>query len=281
MGNRNFIHHLSIIPISIQNTHNDKQRLHHVETKKQEFIAKSDSIVAYSLKCNDSIYTEKARSRIRKKMLITLTFLSLLCCYREAVAEGGANGSIHRTSSNSRLATNSTVRPTTTESTPAMTSTSSNRPATNSTIRPTTPESTLNVNNSNTPNKPKNSVNVTLHEHDIPFFSAEIKNRLATWKKLLQNTSRHCIEPNYTNQRPIEIDFPVFGVKEDVEDGFLPLETILPVLVRRRKKHDLVQIAYMAILELWPLLVLCFSCAALSGILVWILVSCFCTRSFL
>lgn len=281
MGNRNFIHHLSIIPISIQNTHNDKQRLHHVETKKQEFIAKSDSIVAYSLKCNDSIYTEKARSRIRKKMLITLTFLSLLCCYREAVAEGGANGSIHRTSSNSRLATNSTVRPTTTESTPAMTSTSSNRPATNSTIRPTTPESTLNVNNSNTPNKPKNSVNVTLHEHDIPFFSADFKNRLATWKKLLQNTSRHCIEPNYTNQRPIEIDFPVFGVKEDVEDGFLPLETILPVLVRRRKKHDLVQIAYMAILELWPLLVLCFSCAALSGILVWILVSCFCTRYFL
>lgn len=249
-------------------------------------------------------------------MLITLTFLSLLCCYREAVAEGGANGSIHRsnnpiassasTSSNSRLATTSAVRPTTTESTPAMTSTSSNRPATNSSMRPTTPESTpvmastssdtvatnsamspttpestLNVNNSNTPNKPKNSVNITLHEHDISFFSADFKNRLATWKKLLQNTSRHCIEPNYTNQRPIEIDCPVFGVKGDAEDGFLPLETILPVLVRRRKKHDLVQIAYMAILELWPLLVLCFSCAALSGILVWILVSCFCTRSFL
>lgn len=265
--------------------------MHHLEIKKQEFIAKSDSIVAYPLKCNDSIYTEKARSRIRKKMLITLTFLSLLCCYREAVAEGGANGSIHRsnnpiapsasTSSNSRLATTSAVRPTTTESTPAMTSTGSNRPATNSSMRPTTPESTLNVNNSNTPNKPKNSVNITLHEHDIPFFSADFKNRLATWKKLLQNTSRHCIEPNYTNQRPIEIDCPVFGVKGDAEDGFLPLETILPVLVRRRKKHDLVQIAYMAILELWPLLVLCFSCAALSGILVWILVSCFCTRSFL
>lgn len=265
--------------------------MHHLEIKKQEFIAKSDSIVAYPLKCNDSIYTEKARSRIRKKMLITLTFLSLLCCYREAVAEGGANGSIHRsnnpiapsasTSSNSRLATTSAVRPTTTESTPAMTSTSSNRPATNSAMTPTTPESTLNVNNSNTPNKPKNSVNITLHEHDIPFFSADFKNRLATWKKLLQNTSRHCIEPNYTNQRPIEIDCPVFGVKGDAEDGFLPLETILPVLVRRRKKHDLVQIAYMAILELWPLLVLCFSCAALSGILVWILVSCFCTRSFL
>lgn len=246
-------------------------------------------------------------------MLITLTVLSLLCCYREAVAEGGANGSIHRsndpialsasTSSNSRLATNSAVRPTTTESipamastssntlatkrptttesTPVMASTSSNRPATNSVMRPTTPESTLNVNNSNTPNKPKNSVNITLHEHDIPFFSADFKTRLTIWKQLLQNTSRHCIEPNYTNERPIEMNFPVFGVKEDVEDGFLPLETILPVLVRRREKHDLVKIAYMAILELWPLLVLCFSCAALSGILVWILVSCFCTRSFL
>lgn len=246
-------------------------------------------------------------------MLITLTVLSLLCCYREAAAEGGANGSIHRrktsiapsasTSSNrlatnsavrptttestpamastssKRLATNSAVRPTTTESNPAMASTSSNRVATSSAMRPTTPESTLNVNNSNTPNKPKNSV--TLHEHDIPFFSADFKTRLAIWKKLLQNTSRHCIEPNYTNERPIEIDFPVFGVKEDVEDGLLPLETVLPVLVRRRKKHDLVQIAYMAILELWPLLVLCFSCAALSGILVWILVSCFCTSSFL
>ena len=247
-------------------------------------------------------------------MLITLTVLSLLSCYREAVAEGRANGSIHRrngsiapsasTSSNCRLATNSAVRPTTTESTPpmastssnrpatnsamrrttpestpVMASTSSNRPATNSAMRPTTPESTLNVNNSNTPNEPKNSVNITLH--DIPFFSADFKTRLTIWKQLLQNTSRHCIEPNYTNERPIEIDFPVFGVKEDAEDGFLPLETILPVLVRRRKKHDLVQIAYMAILELWPLLVLCFSCAALSGILVWILVSCFCTRSFL
>ncbi|CAH3015563.1 unnamed protein product [Porites evermanni] len=189
-------------------------------------------------------------------MLITLTVLSLLCCYQEAVAEGGANRSIHQR--NGSIA-------------PSASTSSNSRPATNSTVRPTTPKSTLNVNNSNTPNKPKNSVNITLHEHDIPFFSADFKNRLATWKKLLQNTSRHCIEPNYTNQRPIEIDFPVFGVKEDVEDGFLPLETILPVLVRRRKKHDLVQIAYMAILELWPLLVLCFSCAALSGILVWIL----------
>lgn len=232
-------------------------------------------------------------------MLITLTVLSLLCCYREA--EGGANGSIHRTNdliapsastsynrltfavrstttestptmastSSNRLATNSAVRPTTTESSPAMASTSSNRLATNSVVRPT-----------NTPNKLKISVNISLHEHDVPFFSTDFKTRLAIWKKLLQNTSRHCIEPNYINEKSIEIDFPVFGVKEDVEDSFLPLETILPVLVRRKKKHDLVQIACMAILELWPLLVLCFSCAALSGMVVWILVSCFCTRSF-
>ena len=116
------------------------------------------------------------------------------------------------------------------------------------------------------------------YNQNVPFFSVDFKSRLREWNKTLINASRYCAQYN-TDGIDIEIKFPVFGTYEvDPEDDFVTFETLIfesfhPVLVRKKSRHDLAEVAYLAVLELWPPLVLCFSCAALSGIIIWLLVS--------
>lgn len=113
------------------------------------------------------------------------------------------------------------------------------------------------------------------YEENSPFFSKELKNRLSEWNKTLINSSRYCANRSI-NGTGIEnyIYFPVFDTKEiDHEFHFLTFETFHPVLVSKKNRHDLATVAHLAIAELWPLLVLCFSCAALSGVIIWLLVS--------
>lgn len=115
------------------------------------------------------------------------------------------------------------------------------------------------------------------YKQNVPFFSTGFESRLREWNKTLINASRYCARLNTNSTSIVEnllISFPVFHTKEvDGEDGFLTFETFHPVLVRKKSRHDLATVAYLAILELWPLLVLCFSCAALSGMIIWLLVS--------
>ena len=115
--------------------------------------------------------------------------------------------------------------------------------------------------------------NYSSYNQNVPFFSVDFKSRLREWNKTLINTSTYCAKFN-TDAINIEIIFPVFGTYEvDPEDDFLTFESFYPVLVRKKSAHDLAEVVYLAVLELWPLLVLCFSCAALSGIVIWLLVS--------
>ena len=113
------------------------------------------------------------------------------------------------------------------------------------------------------------------YEKNSPFFSKKLKDRLREWNKTLMNASRFCANRSI-NGTGIEehIRFPVFDTKE-IDDEFvlLAFETFHPVLVRKTNQHDLAKVAHLAIAELWPLLVLCFSCAALSGVIIWLLVS--------
>lgn len=112
------------------------------------------------------------------------------------------------------------------------------------------------------------------YEENSAFFSKDFAERLRAWNKTLHLASRHCIKPKSVIGENLTINFPVFQAKNvDHEVDFLTLEAVHPVLVRKRSRHDLVNVAYLAILELWPLLVLCFSCAALSGMIIWLLVS--------
>lgn len=113
----------------------------------------------------------------------------------------------------------------------------------------------------------------SLYEQNSPFFSKKFKSRLEIWRKILINASRHCAKLKLDIEKQLGIDFPVFQADVGREDGFLVFDTVHPVLVRQNSKHDLVKVAYLSILELWPLLMLCFSCAALSGMIVWLLVS--------
>ena len=117
-------------------------------------------------------------------------------------------------------------------------------------------------------------------EKSLPFFSNGLIARLRAWKKVLNNATTQC-EKLTDSGTPIakylEIEFVDFraryvDAKDDSDGEFLTLETFHPVLMRQQKDHDLVSVAYMSILELWPLLVLCFSCAALSGMIIWLLV---------
>lgn len=105
------------------------------------------------------------------------------------------------------------------------------------------------------------------------FFSKDFALRLELWIKSLSNVSKHCSKLKKSVEKYIGVDFPVFKATMDRESEFLSFATINPVLVRDKSEKDLVKIAYLAILELWPLLLLCFSCAALSGMIVWVLVS--------
>ena len=112
------------------------------------------------------------------------------------------------------------------------------------------------------------------YDENVAFFSSDFIERLRTWNDTVINASRHCIERKRVPGDNTDIYFPVFQAKQiDHEGDFLALEVIHPVLVRERSGHDLVSVAYLSILELWPLLVLCFSCAALSGMILWLLVS--------
>lgn len=103
------------------------------------------------------------------------------------------------------------------------------------------------------------------------FFSKDFALRLELWIKSLSNVSKHCSKLKKSVEKYIGVDFPVFKATMDRESEFLSFATINPVLVRDKSEKDLVKIAYLAILELWPLLLLCFSCAALSGMIVWVL----------
>ncbi|KAJ7351046.1 hypothetical protein OS493_037109 [Desmophyllum pertusum] len=100
---------------------------------------------------------------------------------------------------------------------------------------------------------------------------------MRAWNRTLFNASRTCAKRDTNGDigKNLTIYFAAFeheGMVDCEVDYFLTFETLHPVLVRTKSGH-LVDIAGMTILELWPLLVLCFSCAALSGIIVWLLES--------
>ena len=114
------------------------------------------------------------------------------------------------------------------------------------------------------------------YQENFPFFSAEFDSRLKAWNKTLINVSRYCSKLNtsgFSTKTTLLIGFPDFFTNVGLEEVFLTFETFHPVLVRQKNRHDLATIAYLSILELWPLLVLCFSCAALAGMIIWALVS--------
>lgn len=114
------------------------------------------------------------------------------------------------------------------------------------------------------------------YDENFPFFSDEFDARLRAWNETLLNVSRYCAKLNASGTKTIilRIWFPAFDTNVDRSEDFLTLETFHPVLVRQKSRHgDLATIAYLSILELWPLLVLCFSCAALAGMIIWVLVS--------
>ena len=114
------------------------------------------------------------------------------------------------------------------------------------------------------------------YQKNIPFFSAEFDSRLRVWNKTLINASRYCSKLNisgFSTNTTLHIAFPGFDKDIDFEEEFLRFDIIHPVLVRQKNRQDLATIAYLSVLELWPLLVLCFSCAALAGMIIWVLVS--------
>lgn len=115
------------------------------------------------------------------------------------------------------------------------------------------------------------SVDLEFPAADFAFFSKEFGSRLEKWAEKLSNASKHCSKLDKCVRKYVQVDFPVFKATVDRENEFLSFASIHPALVRDTSKKDLVRIAYLAILELWPLLLLCFSCAALSGIIVWVL----------
>lgn len=114
------------------------------------------------------------------------------------------------------------------------------------------------------------------YQQNFPFFSAEFDSRLRVWNKTLINVSKYCSKLNtsgFSKKTTLLIGFPGFDTNIGGEEVFLTFETFHPVLVRQKNRHDLATIAYLSILELWPLLVLCFSCAALAGMIIWVLES--------
>ena len=113
------------------------------------------------------------------------------------------------------------------------------------------------------------------YQENFPFFSAEFDARLRAWNETLINITRYCAKLNargFSTKTTLKIWFPGFDTNVNHE-YFLTFETFHPILVRQKSQHDLATIAYLSILELWPPLVLCFSCAALAGMIIWVLVS--------
>ena len=115
------------------------------------------------------------------------------------------------------------------------------------------------------------------YQKNFQFSSEDLKAGMRAWNRTLFNASRTCSKRDTNGDigKNLTIYFAAFeheGMVDCEVDYFLTFETLHPVLVRTKSGH-LVDIAGMTILELWPLLVLCFSCAALSGIIVWLLVS--------
>lgn len=130
------------------------------------------------------------------------------------------------------------------------------------------------------PNEPNGRLDSS-YEENSAFFSKNLVERLKTWNNTLENASKQCIQEliklniiGSVSEESVEIKFPVFQTKDiDLKANFLSLDIIHPVLVREKSGQDLVNVAYLSLLELWPLLVLCFTCAALSGMILWFLVS--------
>ena len=136
-----------------------------------------------------------------------------------------------------------------------------------------------NVNDSIVKRGPNDKLDNSSYEETSAFFSKSLVERFRAWNNTLENASKQCIKElielhitGSITEESVEIKFPVFQ-GEDIDLYFLTLETVHPVLVREKSGHDLVNVAYLSILELWPLLVLCFTCAALSGMILWLLVS--------
>ena len=111
------------------------------------------------------------------------------------------------------------------------------------------------------------------YQENFPFFSAEFNSRLRAWNKTLIKASKYCSKSVNASGFGTKIMFPEFDTSVDRDEDFLKFETFHPVLVRPKSGHDLASVGYLAIVELWPLLVLCFSCAALAGMIIWVLVS--------
>ena len=150
-----------------------------------------------------------------------------------------------------------------------------------STVQPPT-AGLPNVNDPIATRGPNEKLDYSSYEENSAFFSKNLIQRLRVWNNTLENASKQCIKEliklniriRSVTEESLEIKFPVFQTKDiDLEADFLTLETVHPVLVREKNDHDLVKVAYLSILELWPLLVFCFTCAALSGMILWFLVS--------
>lgn len=128
------------------------------------------------------------------------------------------------------------------------------------------------------PNEPNERLDSS-YEENSAFYSKDLVQRLKSWNNTLENAAKQCIKEliklniiGSVTEESVEIKFPIFQTKDiDIEAKSLSLDIINPVLVREKSGHDLVNVAYLSILELWPLLVLCFTCAALSGIILWFL----------
>lgn len=223
----------------------------------------------------------------------------ILCCFLSTAVEGAPNGSSYLGINVTESVRNTTriSRPTeevqnasTQKPTDGTKLTNWNgsfeNPQQNNSVLNNTVDEDMNINSGSSNSREDG---FTLHpfdesyyEDNLHFFPKELVARLRAWNKTLINATRQCEKPNVGGKAiggNLEIKFAIFRPRNVDREGdffnseFLTFETFHPVLMRKRKGQDLVFVAYMSILELWPLLVLCFSCAALSGILVWLLVS--------
>ena len=243
----------------------------------------------------DSFGSDKADTTKLNLKMFSLQALFILTCLRGVVVEGSRNESVYSRINDTESLNNATNMPfvvemNSTRFNKSIEKTKNNEPTkvNHSTLNPpfhnttsynaTYTSPTQHPDDAASTNKSAmNSVlpimDDSLYKQNLPFFSKDFVSRLAIWRKILINVSRQCSKLKLDIEKHLEIDFPVFRTEVDREDAFLTFDTVHPVLVRQKSKHDLVKVAYLSILELWPLLMLCFSCAALSGMIVWLLVS--------
>jgi len=207
--------------------------------------------------------------------MIVLEILFIFSSHFFLVAsEHNNTGSVHQKMTTTVLSSTTFVSPTLSLTQVQYNAISSSNVQTPATGSPSVNDSTAN----REPNEKLLKLDYSSYEENSAFFSKNLALRLRVWNSTLENASKPCIKEliklNSVNEESVEIRFPVFQTKDiDLEADFLTLETIHPVLVREKNDHDLVNVAYLSILELWPLLVLCFTCAALSGMILWFLVS--------